>query len=275
MRYLNHTAGFLITLILSGCSDPYLQALSPDGRVTPANAKELANSLPPEDKAVFERWVKRSISGERFAAEPIAQNIKHAISNQLEFEEKKRNEQEEMLAKERARKAEEDRLSAQKLAAENAAKILIDQRQKVASAIKDYFDVKLIRYELVDIVTPLGSKIGDRWKFSMRLKNLMADAEVVGFAGWLTVYDVFNQELVSVPFRLEPLVRRGSTIDYDAYMDFDPKSEGQVAMAATKSIRAVFFLESLALGGGRTIDKMTFQHAPAQSIEQKKNSNGT
>lgn len=274
VRFLMAFINCSLALALAGCGDPYKKELPSDGRVTPAAAKEIAEALPVEDRAVFERWVRRSISGLRFGGEPNAPNVRAAISNQLEFEQKKRAEQEEELAKEKEKKAEADRIAAQKVAAEDAARLLIDQRQKVAAAIREYFDVQLLQYGLVDITTPLGSKIGDQWKFSMRLKNLMNDADVVGFAGWLTIYDVFNRELESIPFRLEPIVKAGSTTRYDAFLSFDPKNSGHVAMSSTKNIRWVFFLESLALSNGRTIDQTTLRQAPAQDSDPKKVSKG-
>lgn len=270
MRFLIILVKFILVLGLAGCGDPYKEQLPLDGRVTPAATKKIAEALPVEDRVVFERWVKRSISGVRFGGEPNAYNVRNAISNQIEYEQKKLAEQDEDLAKEREKKAEADRISAQKIAAENAALVMIEQRQKVAAAIREYFDVQLLQYGLVDITTPLGSKIGDRWKFSLRLKNLMNDADVVGFAGWLTIYDVFNQELESIPFQLEPNVKSGSSIRFDAFLNFDPKKSGHVAMISTKNIRWVFFLESLALSNGRTIDQTTFRELPAQNSELKK-----
>lgn len=265
--------GFFV-VAMSGCSDPYKQELPTDGRITPAMASKIVERLPPEDGRTFERWVRRSAAGERFGGEPGASNVRIAIFNQLEFEQKKKIELDELMAKEREKKAALDRIASEKIAAENAAKLLLEQRQRVALAIRTYFDVELVEYALEDVTTQMGSKIGEQWRFTLRLKNLMTGVSVVGFAGWLSLYDVFNEELGFVSFRLEPLVKPGSVVKFDAFMDFQPRNAQHVLMRATKRMRGDFFLESLALSDGTTIDRTSLERVSVKNSSVKSSVGG-
>lgn len=269
-----HSVIYLIVLLVVGCGDPYKQVLSESEKLTPASVKKIVDSLPAEDAAVFDRWAKRSISGERFAGEPGAHNVRAAISNQLEYEQKKKIEQEEVLAREREKQAEVERQNAQRLAAEQAAKQLLEQRQKVDAAIRQFFDVKLIGYTLENTLTPLGSVNGQQWRFSMKLTNRMSDADVVGMAGWMTIYDVFNKEFGSIPFKLEPSVRAGKAVTFDATLPYNSSNASHVEMMRTRNIRSTFFLESLALNSGHTIDANSLNSSPANDSVGKTKAGG-
>lgn len=264
-----------VIFFLFGCSDPYKHEIPSDGRITPAEAKRIVESLPEEDAVVFDRWVKRSVSGERFAAEPGAPNVRAAIANQIEFEHKKKEELEQDRLKEREKQAEAERLKSQRAVAEKAAMQLLAQRQQVDLAIRQLFDVNLTGYVLENVFSPLGSVIGQQWRFSMRLKNRMSSADVVGMAGWVTISDVFGNEFGSIPFKLEPFVKAGKEMSFDAVLPFDRNNQSHVEMASTTNIRSRFFLESLALGNGQTVDRNSLGAAIEKSVQKKNEAGGT
>lgn len=242
--------------LMAACGDPYEIKLPTDGKLTPSQTQGIADKLPSSDRDLFSKWAKRQITGEGTIGEPISQNVRNAIRNQIDFEARQAAEHEkEIKLKEEQRRAAAE--AHEKLEQEKQALIALrNQRAAVDAEIKRYFRVEAIAYDLAPIFDRYGYEISRRWVFRLRLSNL-SKKPVIGAAGWVSIRDAFGVEIGSFPMRIEPEVLPGKTILFDVYKDFDKTDSADRALMQSKTLFLSWFMESVVFSDGTRVDMKT------------------
>lgn len=254
----------ILTMAMASCGDPYKGKIPLSQRLTGNELIELSSGLAQEDKATLERWAKRMSVNEDYGGESLARTVKDAIVNQQTYEaikELQRVEKNKKVAKEKALE-EELKISEKKREAE--AINLAQNRQKVDSEIRKNFEAKVDSYTLQTLFNNYGYEYAREWVFKLALRN-KSDRKVIGVAGWVTVYDVFNNELGTYSIKIEPTVNPKEVKSYYTSMTLNRKDPGQIEMIKSSSLRVLFFFESLAFADGNNIDASLIPISPSAS----------
>ncbi len=240
-------------LLIAGCdSDPYKRKL-PATMLTPGEIKTLSEGLPSEDEEILRRWVDRVARGETQGGEPPAHSVRDAIKYQLEYE--------RIIAKEEARKKrdieeaktkEEERRKYERQQLE----LIAEQRQAVHDEIAKRFDGQIISYGPQARFDQYGRPTSQFFVFNLKFRN-RTNARVIGIAGYINLRDAFGHDLGSYPFRFEPQVEPGQTIDWSAHLPYDPKNSNHRAIKESSNIFYTWFFESIAFRDGTRIDRET------------------
>lgn len=252
-RHFFRLALVMLAMATTGCGDPYKAKIPLSQKLTANEVLQLSSGLAQEDKATLEKWAKRMSIGEDYGGEPLARTVKDAIVNQQAYEaikEQQRIEKNKKIAKE---KTLEEELRKSERQREAEAIKLAQSRQKVDAEIRKNFEAKVDSYMLQTLFNNYGYEYAREWVFKLVLKN-KSDRKVIGVAGWVTVYDVFNNELGSYQIKIEPIVNPNEIKGYYTSMTLNRKDPGQIEMIKSSSLRVLFFFESLAFADGKNID---------------------
>lgn len=253
----------LCAYFASGCSDPY-EARIPKGEIlTEKELKDLSSKLEQADKDIFKRWADRKRNGETLGGELTAWTVKDAITNQRKHEEEQRRLEEKKIAAEKKTKAEiEEKI--------RLAKADNDERIAVDAAIKRLFEVRVLKYTHVPVLDRSGYEVAREWRFLLGLTN-KSDTGVIGFSGWVTIHNVFNQEVGTYPVRVETNTDRLSASTVIVSMPMNKQDPGQIEMLRSSQLKLYFFLENLAFANGKNLDKTSL----SKTSEQKESSEKT
>lgn len=131
----------ILTMLMTGCSDPYLQKIPKHQKLTQSELAELSSGLSQEDKLALENWANRKNIGEDFGGEISALTVRDAIINQKKFEAIQ-------IAARAERRKKEKEIEVQEK--EKQEKILnaAARRQAVNNVIKEIFKIKVVSYNL-------------------------------------------------------------------------------------------------------------------------------
>lgn len=237
----------ILAMFMNGCSDPYLQKIPKHQKLTQSELAELSSGLSQEDKVALENWANRKNIGEDFGGEVSALTVKEAIINQKRFEAI------QMAARAEKRKKEKE-IEAQEKEKQESILNAAARRQAVNNVINEIFKIKVVSYNLTTQFNNYGYESGRTWNFNLILQN-MSETEAIGIAGWITIHDIFNNELGTYPVKLEVNVPKGKIINFIAVMPFDRKDPGQIEMIRSSKFKTSFFFESLAFANGSVIDE--------------------
>lgn len=243
-----------VAMGIVGCDrDPYNRKL-PTATPTPGEIQSLSAGLPLEDGALFERWRQRVARGETYVGEPTPTLVRNAIRNQLEFERFAEEEAAEIRRKEteagELRRKEEER---RRLAEEQVATIA-EQRRMVHLEIAKRLDGKALSFATQAQFDAYGRPVGQFFKFKLQFRN-RTDTPVIGVAGYINLRDAFGNDLGSYPFRFEPQILPGQTIDWNAFLVYDRSDPRHVAMKESTNLFHTWFFESIVFQDGTRIDR--------------------
>lgn len=273
MRRRALTAACLVAIAFAGCDrDPYQRKL-PAATPTPGEVQALANGLPPEDASLLRRWGERIARGDTFVGEPTPSSVRSALRNQQEFERMAAADAAEVRRKqaevEDARRKEDER---RRLAEQQLASIA-EQRQAVHAEIAKRFDGQAVSFAPQAQFDKYGRPVAQFFVFKLRFRN-RTNAQVIGIAGYINLKDAFGNDLGSYPFRFEPQIRAGQTIDWDGYLTYDRTDPRHVTIKDSANLFYTWFFESIAFQDGSRIDRETIfrssQPAPTSIGSQKK-----
>ena len=261
----------LLSIFLSGCSDPYAIKLPTSARLTPGEIEKIAEKLDLSDQKIFRRWAERRAKGGEYGGEGSAPTVKIALLNQVTLDARQKSELE--AAKEQ--KALDEKIAHQKEEDARQQRAQLDQmaakRREVDIEIRKYFTAQAIGYEWSPLFNANGVEFARQWVFKLKLTN-RSTKDITGAAGWATISDVFNADLGSYPLRIEPRIKRGQTIEFIAVMDHDRKNPKHVEMSQTQSLRVNWFFESVAFIDGTNVDYQAIAGSTPLSIPAKVNS---
>ncbi len=191
--------------------------------------------------------------GESLGGELTAWTVKDAIFNQQRFNviqaekaaERNKQEAEKQAVIDAQKEEERQRV----LAAERDA----ETRSKIDAAIRQQFAVTVAGYRFEPLFGRNGVEYAREWHFALDLSNHTKRA-VAGFAGLVTIYDVFNKELGTYPVRVEEDIGPLSKKKILAIMPHNKNDAGHIQMTRSSSLRVQFFFESLAFSDGQNLD---------------------
>lgn len=266
MLKVNITTKFIWILfavtILSACGDPYAKKLN--DKLTPSEAEKIARSLPSSDGDLFVRWSKRNSLGERFGGEGSVYTVRDAINTQTEYEARKAAEYEkekELKKKQEAIRGKEAlEIKEKNLQIENIRYL----RQLTDAEINKAIDKRAVNYRIEPQLDRFNREIGWQWVFNIEVKN-KTKTPVIGLAGYITIKDVFGENLGTYPFSFQSEINEGQSKILSLYMQDDPKNQNLRKLKSAAKIFPEWFLESLAFSNGWRID--------LESVEKSTKSN--
>jgi len=268
VRY-GHLLLSLIFVFIVGCSDPYAVKLPDNARLTPAEIEEITEKLELSDQSIFRRWAERHAKGEEFGGEGSAPTVKVAILNQMALEARQKVELEAV----KAQRALDQKAALQKAEAARLRQAQIEQmaeeRREVDAEIRKHFTAQAIGYEWRPLFNRNGEEFARQWLFRLKLTNNSGKV-ITGAAGWANISDVFNANLGSYPFRIEPRIKPGQTIEFEVFMDYDRNDPKHVEMTQTKSLRVSWFFESVAFVDGTNVDFRSLKKPSAPVVGPSK-----
>ena len=161
---------------------------------------------------------------------------------------------------EAARRKEDD----QRRFAEQQLATIAEQRQAVHAEIAKRFDGQVISFSPQAQFDAYGRPVAQFFVFKLRFRN-RTNAPVIGIAGYINLKDAFGNELGSYPFRFEPQMQAGQTIDWDAHLTYNRNDPRHVTIKESANLFYTWFFESIAFQNGLRIDRETIfrSNAPA------------
>lgn len=269
MLKINKTTKFTwmlcATIILSACGDPYAKKIN--NKLTPSEAEKIAKSLPNSDGDLFLRWSQRNSLGERFGGEGTVYTVRDAINTQTVYESRKAEEYEkEKEFKKKQESAREKELLALKEKNSQIEKVR-HLRQLTDAEINKAIDKRAVNYRIEPQLDRFNREIGWQWVFNIEIKN-KTEAPIIGLAGYITIKDVFGENLGTYPFSFESEINGGQSKILSLYMQDNPKDQNLRRLKSATKIFPEWFLESLAFSNGWRIDLESVEKSTRSSTEK-------
>lgn len=240
-------AALLITLVLTGCTDPYERQVPPS-YFTQGEAESIARSLSPEDRDAFLKWSSRMQTNDRYPGETSPPNVRSAILAQNNFDKLDR-ERQMQLSLQRAE-------IAKKQQQEDLRQEYLERKQLADQEISKILEVEITGYNREPIWAVTGRQIGWNWVFNLKIKN-KGSKRINAFKGTLKIGDSFDKYTSSMSGQVDIEVPPGKTVTYAVTYPNNDDSPLHNLMQRGQRIQYSWLLDSVAFADGTTLDPLS------------------